>query len=80
MFFFFTLSFHVITNAPFCYTPIQVCGSNGVVQANNPVDTAVTRLTAGGSTTDPLQFSFPQRYAQAYASEVDHLVDCILGE
>ena len=58
----------------------QVCGSHGVIQANNPVDTAVTRVTAAGVTTDPLQYSFPQRYAQAYAAEVNHLVDCILGK
>ena len=59
---------------------LQVCGSHGVLQANNPVDTAVTRVTAAGVTTDPLQYSFPQRYARAYAAEVNHLVDCILGK
>ena len=58
----------------------QVCGSHGVIQANNPLDTAVTRITSEGVIKDPLQYYVNNRFAQSYASEMNHLVDCIQGK
>lgn len=57
---------------------IEVLGSEGMVQAMNRQPTTVVLSTERGILTDPYCFSFPQRYDQTYAIELDHFVDVML--
>jgi myo-inositol 2-dehydrogenase/D-chiro-inositol 1-dehydrogenase len=59
---------------------IEVFGSAGMLQAGNVTPTTVSRWGADGVVADkPLPF-FLQRYAGAYRAELDHFIDCCLGD
>ena len=48
-----------------------------MLQAENQKPTTVVKSTVNGVTTDPNCFSFPQRYIETYAAEMNHFVDII---
>ena len=59
---------------------IEVFGSAGMLQAGNVTPTTVSRWGADGVVADkPLPF-FLERYAGAYRAELDHFIDCCLGD
>lgn len=57
---------------------IEVFGAEGMLQAGNQFPTSVrlfdARATAAG---DPVQPFFIERYAAAYAAEIDHFLECV---
>jgi len=59
---------------------IEVLGSQGMVQANNKQNTTVTLATENGLHTDPFLYSFPQRYSETYALELDHFANVVEGK
>jgi len=59
---------------------MEVHGSGGMVQVNNKQPTAMTLHAKSGVSIDPNLYSFPQRYVEAYANELNHFVDCVLGK
>lgn len=57
---------------------LEVFGSGGMLQAGNQRATAVRSSTASGTDArDVLLHTFIERYADAYAAEVGHFVDCL---
>ncbi len=57
---------------------LEVFGSGGMLIAGNQRETTVQSSTAGQTgASDPLLYSFIQRYTDAYAAEVGHFVDCL---
>jgi myo-inositol 2-dehydrogenase/D-chiro-inositol 1-dehydrogenase len=56
---------------------IEVLGDNGMIQAMNKQPTTVVLSNQQGIKTDPYCYSFPQRYVEAYALELDHFADII---
>jgi len=59
---------------------IEVLGDKGMVQAMNRQPTTVVVSSETGIHTDPYCYSFPQRYDQTYALELDHFVDVMEGK
>jgi len=59
---------------------IEVHGSNGMVQAHNKHPTSMVLSNKQGVKTDTNLHSFPQRYVEAYAIELNHFVDCVEGK
>jgi len=57
---------------------IEVLGDKGHVQAQNKAPTSVIISTEHAIAGDPNMYSFPQRYTEAYANEMDHFADVIL--
>ncbi len=57
---------------------LEVFGAKGMLIADNPRATTV-RASAAASTdcADPLLHFFIERYAEAYAAEVRHFIDCL---
>jgi len=56
---------------------IEVLGDKGMVQAMNRQPTTMILSTDEGIKSDPYCYSFPQRYDQAYAFELDHFADIL---
>lgn len=56
---------------------LEVHGSLGMVQTENRLQTSCIVSTKAGLTHDNPHWSFPQRYAEAYARETDHFYDVI---
>ena len=57
---------------------IEVFGARGMLLAGNRHPTTVEAWTERGThAMDPVQDFFIQRYAEAYAAELDHFVTCI---
>ena len=56
---------------------LEVHGSLGMVQTNNPEQSTCVISTAAGLLHDRLHHSFPQRYTQAYAGEMHHFYDVL---
>lgn len=48
-----------------------------MLQAENQKPTTVIKSTVDGVRSDPNCFSFPQRYIETYAAELDHFVDVV---
>jgi len=59
---------------------IEVLGDQGMVQAENRQPTTVVVSNEAGVHSDPNCYSFPQRYDQTYARELDHFVDVLVGK
>jgi len=56
---------------------IEAFGAAGMVQAGNRAPTTLEASTADGVSRDkPLHF-FLERYAESYAAELDHFLDCV---
>jgi myo-inositol 2-dehydrogenase/D-chiro-inositol 1-dehydrogenase len=58
---------------------IEALGTLGMIQCSNPRPTLTTRSTELGIATDPFVHSFPERYFEAYAKELDHLIRVVHG-
>lgn len=59
---------------------LEVFGSEGMLLAGNRTATTVEGFTAQHTAArDPVLPFFIERYADAYAAEVDHFVDCVSG-
>jgi len=56
---------------------IEVLGDKGMLQAMNKQPTTVISSTDHGIETDTFCYSFPQRYVEAYAHELDHFADVV---
>jgi len=56
---------------------IEVLGETGMLQAENQKPSTLVRSTANGVSVDANCFSFPQRYIETYAREMDHFVDIV---
>jgi myo-inositol 2-dehydrogenase/D-chiro-inositol 1-dehydrogenase len=59
---------------------MEVLGDKGMVQVQNKQPTSTVVSTVDGVTIDPNLYSFPQRYVEAYARELDHFVDIMEGK
>jgi len=59
---------------------IEVLGDKGMLQAMNRQPTTVVLSNDEGVSTDPYCYSFPQRYDQTYALEMDHFADIIANK
>jgi myo-inositol 2-dehydrogenase / D-chiro-inositol 1-dehydrogenase len=58
---------------------IEVFGSKGMLKADNPAPTTVTRSSREGVVSDKPYPFFLERYAEAYRAELDHFLDVISG-
>ena len=56
---------------------VEVFGSNGMLTSDNSSSLNVTHSHSVGSSQQPIKFSFPQRYAEAYNLEMDHFINVI---
>ncbi len=59
---------------------IEAFGSKGLIRAENKLETSVQTWTQNGAMGDCFQNFFLDRYADAYASEVEHFADIIEGK
>jgi len=57
---------------------VEVFGSKGMVQVQNPQITTTLISTENGIQGDNILFSFPQRFAEAYYREFDSFVQVVL--
>ena len=58
-------------------TILQVFGTNGMLQCNNPPTDSVSVMTEVASMISPAIYAFSQRYEQAYMLELDHFIDVV---
>lgn len=58
---------------------IEAFGSKGMVRAQNVLESTVETWGEAGAATSPIQNFFLERYAAAYAREIDHFADVIDG-
>ncbi|MGR9314020.1 inositol 2-dehydrogenase (plasmid) [Rhizobium leguminosarum] len=56
---------------------VEVHGSAGMLAARNIQATSVELSNANGVSGDPVQYFFLERYAQAYANEINAFIDAI---
>jgi myo-inositol 2-dehydrogenase/D-chiro-inositol 1-dehydrogenase len=56
---------------------IEVHGAKGMLRAGNRTPTSVELSDAQAISTDKPLYFFVERYAESYAAELDHFVDCI---
>ena len=56
---------------------VEVFGSKGMLTGQNTCPTGAVMCNKDGITTDKFHFSFPQRYAEAYAAEMEHFLDVV---
>ena len=58
---------------------LQVRGTGGVVQADNPAATGVTRITPEGRVYDGLADKLWDRFGESYYNEIDYMADIAQG-
>ena len=56
---------------------IEVHGSNGMLKAGNRMPTSVELSDGNAISGDKPLYFFVERYAESYAAELDHFVECI---
>lgn len=56
---------------------IEVHGSNGMLRADNRTPTSVQRWDGSSVSSDKPLYFFVERYAESYAAELDHFVECV---
>jgi len=59
---------------------VEVLGEAGMLESQNQNKTSLRRSTAQCVSNDLLKFSFPQRYPEGYAAEIDHFLEVIDGK
>jgi len=59
---------------------VEVFGELGMVESTNQSPTSVVRSLGTGVSKDMIQFSFLQRYRDAYAAEISHFVNIMKGD
>ena len=57
----------------------QVFGPGGLLTSGNERPVNISHLTASGETAVPIYFSFPSRYSEGYAIEIDSFIDHVQG-
>lgn len=58
---------------------IEVHGSNGMLQAGNRTPTSVEAFGPQAVSRDRPLYFFVERYAESYAAELDHFVECVIS-
>jgi myo-inositol 2-dehydrogenase/D-chiro-inositol 1-dehydrogenase len=58
---------------------IEAFGARGMAKADNVTQSTVSTWTEGGAASDRFEPFFLERYAQAYAREMDHFADVLDG-
>ena len=72
------ISLFANTHIPLGYDQrVEVFGENGMLQVQNQPKTSMVACSPKGITQDVHSHSFPERFNEAYANEVDHFVDII---
>lgn len=56
---------------------LEVFGTKGMLQMENKKPNNVVHSSSGGERVCPIMHSFPSRYEDSYAAELDHFVDII---
>lgn len=56
---------------------IEVFGSKGSIRAQNLKPTSVLYSSKDGISSDPLYYSFIERYKEAYIEEIKRFIDCL---
>lgn len=59
---------------------VEVLGDKGMLESENQNITSVRKSLKKNISKDLLKFSFPQRYPEAYAAEIDHFIDVMEGK
>ena len=59
---------------------VEVHGSKGMLKAGNRTPTSVELSDARAISRDKPLFFFVERYAESYAAELDHFVECVDGK
>lgn len=61
---------------------IEVFGPRGMVDATNeqPLHCVTTQIGQNGQRRPPIWYSFPSRFKNAYAREMEHFLDVALGK
>jgi myo-inositol 2-dehydrogenase/D-chiro-inositol 1-dehydrogenase len=59
---------------------IEAFGARGMVKLDNVTQSTVSTWTEAGASSDRFEPFFLERYAQAYAREIDHFADVLDGE
>ncbi|MDH3684864.1 MAG: Gfo/Idh/MocA family oxidoreductase [Myxococcales bacterium] len=59
---------------------LEVCGTHGLLEAENRPQNTVVFSGAEGSTRAPIDYSFPTRYFDAYRAEFACFLRCVRGE
>ena len=58
---------------------VEVFGENGMLQVQNQPKTSMVVSSSSGISQDVHSHSFPERFSEAYANEVEHFVDIIVN-
>jgi myo-inositol 2-dehydrogenase/D-chiro-inositol 1-dehydrogenase len=59
---------------------VEAFGARGMAKVDNPRADTVERWTEAGARTSPIAGGFVERYAEAYAREIDHFAAVLAGE
>ncbi len=59
---------------------IEILGERGMLQTENWPGTTAALTTRDGTTTSPIDYSFPTRYRDAYRREFECFLDCVRGD
>ena len=58
---------------------VELFGDQGMIISENRAPIALRQATSKGVISDPIDYSFPVRYKEAYEYELEHFVDVIKG-
>jgi len=58
---------------------VEAFGARGMAKVDNPRATTVEGVSEAGAVMAPIAGGFVERYAQAYAREIDHFADVLAG-
>lgn len=58
---------------------LEVFGDQGMILSENRYPTTLCQASSKGVNSDPIDYSFPIRYKEAYEYELDHFVDVMKG-
>lgn len=59
---------------------VEVLGARGMLQTENWPGTTAALTTRGGTTSAPIDYSFPTRYREAYRAEFECFLGCVRGK
>lgn len=58
---------------------VEVFGAQGMLQSENQNKTSVRKCLTQAISKETLKYSFPQRYPEAYAAELEHFINIMNG-
>jgi len=58
----------------------EILGTKGMLTVENPVTSTVKFYGLNGEESSGLEYSFPERYEQAYNNELNHFLDLVQGK